>query len=926
MGNRTLTKLNSTGRSELKRDILLCGLIVLISILLHSLAMPLFMLDEDAKEEHTIDGGLPYLSEFDSYLYARLTEEVADRGLSGYELRHSRAEDPYIAANASDDEGDVVMGLPMLGATVYRLISWIPGVTVYGVIFWLAPFITSLAAIPAYAFVKRRTNRIGGLVAGVLIACAEPFVACTTAGYYDTDLGLSLLPCLYLLCFAEAIIARTRRSRIGWAVASGVSLCGLSLFWRAYYAYFCIGIAAACCVLFAHFVVTIVRSLISRRTVSSENETAVSVSSDDAGTPIEEAAVDAGIPSETPSPGAVAYAGGIRGFFRSTELRGAALGLLTQVLCCLLTRGRELFTDIGGLLGQVRGTIAGGSTAFPDAARYVSELQPTPLIGDYYNKGILLRLLNGFAAYDNGTINELGAWLILFFTIATVIFLIIHCFRAAFGKRAVAFRPEAEPAATSVFGDVRTFISVAVFLCVWLGCGVIIAFKGSRFSKIPALPIGVMCGLGAGIFACLLRRMVIARREAERRSLPLPLSVAMVVLSAATMGFSLRPELGWTICLVVLGAVLVIGLGFTFLGDSTMPAVIFLCALIYVPIITCFGYGYSAYPSADDTLNEVCRFIDENAEPDAVIASWWDFGYFYEYAARRKTLGDGGTFNGEWNYFTAKALVTEDTALSHGIFRMLDAGGLDACHLMMREYGVYDETTDNGMKAAARRAVNLLLTILPMSREDARTELQAHNFPADRIDELLALTHPETTHPIYLVVSTDMFRILGVIRDFGYWDFGTTTYSPEVWMNEDCPYIAPGQSAVINLKDSTYRVRISVSATGETTAELLREDDTTVPTTLRYDNAVGTDGTFPIYPEATGFYTIYLRKDGNCYRCLVCGSRFADSVFMRSFMSEGNALRYRKVTGGTMTIDRPDNLPGESDGNRREFSVWRYGE
>ena len=177
-----------------------CVLIVLLSIVLHAMSLPIATVQGDARAEYQTESGLPYLSEMDSYLYARLTEDLAEEGFSAYTLRHDRGADPYISANATGEEGDVVMGLPILGATVYKLLSWIPGVTPYGVIYWLAPIITSLTAIPAYIFVKRRTNRLGGFVAGLLVAVAAPFAGHTHAGFYDTDLGLSLLPCLFLLC------------------------------------------------------------------------------------------------------------------------------------------------------------------------------------------------------------------------------------------------------------------------------------------------------------------------------------------------------------------------------------------------------------------------------------------------------------------------------------------------------------------------------------------------------------------------------------------------------------------------------------------------------------------------------------------------------------------------------------------------------
>ena len=311
-----------------------CVLIVLLSIVLHAMSLPIATVQGDARAEYQTESGLPYLSEMDSYLYARLTEDLAAEGFSAYTLRHDRGADPYISANATSEEGDVVMGLPILGATVYKLLSWIPGVTPYGVIYWLAPIITSLTAIPAYIFVKRRTNRLGGLVAGLLVAVAAPFAGHTHAGFYDTDLGLSLLPCLFLLCFAEALLTRDLKKQLAWAAGSGVSLCLLGTFWRAYYAYFCIGAAAGFAAGMACHIALLVFILrTKRKPVAGAVAEGDSASSDNASP-----ASDSG-KSFLP-------------FRASYVWRGAGLTVLAQALLCLLVRGKEFFPDIGGIVGR----------------------------------------------------------------------------------------------------------------------------------------------------------------------------------------------------------------------------------------------------------------------------------------------------------------------------------------------------------------------------------------------------------------------------------------------------------------------------------------------------------------------------------------------------------------------------------------------
>ena len=88
----------------ISRNFAICALIVLVSVLLHSLSLPLLYADAGARDEYRTDSGLPYLSEMDSYLYCRLTEDLATGDISEYTLRHSRGEEERMAPTQSADQ------------------------------------------------------------------------------------------------------------------------------------------------------------------------------------------------------------------------------------------------------------------------------------------------------------------------------------------------------------------------------------------------------------------------------------------------------------------------------------------------------------------------------------------------------------------------------------------------------------------------------------------------------------------------------------------------------------------------------------------------------------------------------------------------------------------------------------------------------
>ena len=871
-----------------------CVLIVLLSIVLHAMSLPIATVQGDARAEYQTESGLPYLSEMDSYLYARLTEDLAEEGFSAYTLRHDRGADPYISANATGEEGDVVMGLPILGATVYKLLSWIPGVTPYGVIYWLAPIITSLTAIPAYIFVKRRTNRLGGLVAGLLVAVAAPFAGHTHAGFYDTDLGLSLLPCLFLLCFAEALLTRDLKKQLAWAAGSGVSLCLLGTFWRAYYAYFCIWAAAGFAAGMACHIALLVFILrTKRKPVESAAPEGDSASSDNASP-----ASDSG-KSFLP-------------FRASYVWRGAGLTVLAQALLCLLVRGKEFFPDIGGIVGNVSGTLANGDAAFPDAARFVGELQPTPLLSNEYSTGLFARVLDGFAAYTDGVINLLGGWTVLLFGLGVAALLVVLCLRAVFGRGKMAAGASTTTAETSTPAaadaasqptPAKTFLSnpqsllvTSAFLFTWLACGLVIVAKGTRFLTIPVLPIGILCGIGVGLLSARLRKFAEQSETTDDKLAKKSRAIYIALLAVAVVTFALavRAEFGNLACGIIGGAILVLGLCLYRLRREALLN-LFAVALVLSPCMAAFGFAFCNLPDGSDTLHGASAYIAENAPANAVIASWWDYGYYYEYAAKRLTLGDGGNFNSEWNYWLGQALMTDDDRLAQGIFGMLATGGLDATHKLMALYrtgrsippspdATVDETWRSCITGSAfvrggiyaggedTSAADELPEAMPLGRlpEDARaaayatavlkhilhysreqgSKLLREYYGLDEGDaaEIVRLSYDPALRPIYLVISDDMIRKIGAIATYGNWGFDGDPAIPHIWQGMTARTVTPGTTVTFPLADSDYTVQVTRGADGLLTATFLNGTGQALASELRVD-VRNKDA----YPGTTGY-------------------------------------------------------------------------
>lgn len=165
------------------------------------------------------------------------------------------------------------------------------------------------------------------------------------------------------------------------------------------------------------------------------------------------------------------------------------------------------------------------------------------------------------------------------------------------------------------------------------------------------------------------------------------------------------------------------------------------------------------FPQVNTPYEAAMKWISENTSPDAVVADFWDSGYYIQYYSDRRTVADGGTYDGTVFYWLGAMMNTEDEKLSAGIIRMLQTGGRSATELAVDRCG------------SKKAGVELLRTILPLNRDVARTYLKDNGWGEDEADKLLALSHPTECPDVYLVTSADRIKAMIYFEMFDSWDF-----------------------------------------------------------------------------------------------------------------------------------------------------------
>ena len=179
-------------------------------------------------------------------------------------------------------------------------------------------------------------------------------------------------------------------------------------------------------------------------------------------------------------------------------------------------------------------------------------------------------------------------------------------------------------------------------------------------------------------------------------------------------------------------------------------------------LLMCFPSIYGSYrsfsdslPTVDQGLGNTLTKIKKETPDNTLLASWWDYGYFFEEKAGRKSLFDGGSQSGMRCYFAAKAFATDNEILSANIFRMLSASGDEACRMMLDTFGENEDTLilmDNLLGITKTKAAELLMT---KDIDDVRRT------------ELLKLLFPEHIDQTEVLITPHMSRIAEWFADFG---------------------------------------------------------------------------------------------------------------------------------------------------------------
>lgn len=334
--------------------------------------------------------------------------------------------------------------------------------------------------------------------------------------------------------------------------------------------------------------------------------------------------------------------------------------------------------------------------------------------------------------------------------------------------------------------------------------------------------------------------------------------------------------------------------------------------------------AYAQVPSMNDGWFNALTSIRDNAEENAIITSWWDFGHWFKAIAERQVTFDGASQNSPVAHWVGRIFSTDSEEEAIGILRMLNCGSNYAYEIISKE------------KNNELESVGIVKEIISLPRDEAKEVLLKH-FDEEKANEILNYTHcnpPES----YVITSEDMVSKAGVWAHFGSWNFTkadmffnvrrmnlsegikylqenydlsqldaqktyleiTSSESADDWVSPWPGYLS--KEIDCNNENSTLSCLFMVSNTeglrilidlNEMEAYVNEKNSTNRPNALIYINdddvLVKKDYTTEYSPVG---FSVILKESNNNYQIVLSQPALDSSIFTRLFFLNGEGTKY----------------------------------
>jgi dolichyl-phosphooligosaccharide-protein glycotransferase len=191
-----------------------------------------------------------------------------------------------------------------------------------------------------------------------------------------------------------------------------------------------------------------------------------------------------------------------------------------------------------------------------------------------------------------------------------------------------------------------------------------------------------------------------------------------------------------------------------------------LAAVLIVPVYQGYAMANSYLPRMNAAWRNTLTTLRQQSPPDAIVNTWWDYGYWVKYVAQRRVNNDGGSLGTHVPYWTAKALASPSERESAGLLRMLNCGS-DATPEAEAGEGAYGKLISHGVDGL--RAETLISELARMGRRQAQAYLAQQKFSESAQSDILSSTH--CNPPASYLLLTSAIKPQGGFWNLANWDF-----------------------------------------------------------------------------------------------------------------------------------------------------------
>jgi len=368
--------------------------------------------------------------------------------------------------------------------------------------------------------------------------------------------------------------------------------------------------------------------------------------------------------------------------------------------------------------------------------------------------------------------------------------------------------------------------------------------------------------------------------------------------------------------------------------------IIVLGLLLVGPVRGGWNTAQVEMPSMNDAWYNTLTKIDTEAESDAIINSWWDFGHWFKMVGNRAVTFDGTSQNTPMAHWVGLSLLTNNEDFSVGILRMLDCGSREG----------YWEL--NKHIPEDYQAVELMYDIVVEEDwGDAKEILNDNGLTDEQAEAVLQYTHCDAPQNYY-ITSHDMIGKSGVWAHFGSWNFTRATQFNQIkgmklnqqqaidYLSQEFNYsqsaaqsryfeiaglgfgrdandwIAPWPGYAGGPQGCSWQSEIllncgglEIDITDKFNPDIVMPESQgqAKPHSIVYATVDGLKE--KVYSEGTGPYSVALVPDDKNYFIVLMQPNLARSMFTTLFYYEGHGLNHfqkfddqRQLTGGRILV------------------------